>query len=146
MRLACAPLEGARITCQNKWAPDVFSLLFDVDCGVAGPATLQVSSLPVGLPTSHIRANMNGTYAVLPAMPALPVLPSRRQPCAGCPSAPTPTRQRSLALPQRQLAVPTTPVETLCCRCPLLSLQATVSANADGTVNYWGLVDVMCRP
>ncbi|KAL4418989.1 hypothetical protein ABPG77_004462 [Micractinium sp. CCAP 211/92] len=51
MRLACAPLEGARITCQNKWAPDVFSLLFDVDCGVAGPATLQAT----------VSANADGT-------------------------------------------------------------------------------------
>ncbi|KAL4444080.1 hypothetical protein ABPG75_011817 [Micractinium tetrahymenae] len=65
MRLACTPTDdGARITCQNKWATDVFSLLFDVDCGAAGPATLQ----------------------------------------------------------------------------------ATVSVSEDGTnVNYWGLVDVMCR-
>lgn len=62
-RITCTPLEGARITCQNKWSPSNFALVFDADCGAAGPATIQ----------------------------------------------------------------------------------AMVSANADGSVNYYGLVDVLCR-
>ncbi|KAL4457688.1 hypothetical protein ABPG75_012553 [Micractinium tetrahymenae] len=62
-RITCTPLEGARVTCQNKWSPTNFALVFDADCGAAGPATIQ----------------------------------------------------------------------------------AQVSANPDGSVNYWGLVDVLCR-
>lgn len=45
-RITCTPLEGARITCQNKWSPSNFALVFDADCGAAGPATIQVRLPP----------------------------------------------------------------------------------------------------
>lgn len=41
-RLECAPLEGARLACQNKWSPTNWAVVFDADCGEAGTATLQV--------------------------------------------------------------------------------------------------------